>query len=90
MIDEEETGRIGREIEATDTKGDSGFGNEPLKDPGRERTTGNHIGAPDDDGDDFLELGAADPHSRAKELALFARSFLKELKYSGPDDDFRT
>ncbi|EKD20952.1 hypothetical protein MBM_00065 [Drepanopeziza brunnea f. sp. 'multigermtubi' MB_m1] len=88
MIDEEETGRIGREIEATDTKGgfgngplkDSGFGNEPLKDPGRERTTGNHIGAPDDDGDDFLELGAADPHSRAKELALFARSFLKELK----------
>ncbi|KAJ5034889.1 uncharacterized protein L3040_008157 [Drepanopeziza brunnea f. sp. 'multigermtubi'] len=44
----------------------------------------------DDDGDDFPELGATDPHLRAKELALFARSFPKELKYSRPDDDFRT
>ncbi|EKD14167.1 polyprotein [Drepanopeziza brunnea f. sp. 'multigermtubi' MB_m1] len=47
-------------------------------------------GAPDDDGNDFPELGAADPHPRAKELALFARSFPKELKYSRPDDDFKT
>ncbi|EKD12972.1 hypothetical protein MBM_08926 [Drepanopeziza brunnea f. sp. 'multigermtubi' MB_m1] len=32
-----------------------------------------------DDRDDFFELRAADLHLRAKELALFARSFLKEL-----------
>ncbi|EKD21677.1 hypothetical protein MBM_00790 [Drepanopeziza brunnea f. sp. 'multigermtubi' MB_m1] len=43
-----------------------------------------------DNGNDFLELRATDPHLRAKELALFARSFLKELKYSRPDDDFKT
>ncbi|EKD14468.1 hypothetical protein MBM_07189 [Drepanopeziza brunnea f. sp. 'multigermtubi' MB_m1] len=48
------------------------------------------LGALDDNRDDFLELRAADPHLRAKELALFARSFLKELKYSRPDDDFNT
>ncbi|EKD18830.1 hypothetical protein MBM_03072 [Drepanopeziza brunnea f. sp. 'multigermtubi' MB_m1] len=47
-------------------------------------------GAPDDNSDDFPELRAADPHPRAKELALFARSFPKELKYSRPDDDFKT
>ncbi|EKD17818.1 hypothetical protein MBM_04187 [Drepanopeziza brunnea f. sp. 'multigermtubi' MB_m1] len=46
--------------------------------------------APDDDSDDFLKLGAADLYLRAKELALFARSFPKELKYSRPDDDFKT
>ncbi|EKD20121.1 hypothetical protein MBM_02073 [Drepanopeziza brunnea f. sp. 'multigermtubi' MB_m1] len=40
MTDEEETKEINREIEATDP----GFGNEPLKDPGRGRTTGNYIG----------------------------------------------
>ncbi|KAJ5051744.1 uncharacterized protein L3040_001516 [Drepanopeziza brunnea f. sp. 'multigermtubi'] len=45
---------------------------------------------PNDDGDDFPKLGTANPHPRAKELALFARSFLKELKYSGPEDDFKT
>ncbi|EKD15733.1 hypothetical protein MBM_05744 [Drepanopeziza brunnea f. sp. 'multigermtubi' MB_m1] len=32
-----------------------------------------------DDSDDFLELRAADPYLKAKELALFAKSFLKEL-----------
>ncbi|KAJ5039112.1 uncharacterized protein L3040_006782 [Drepanopeziza brunnea f. sp. 'multigermtubi'] len=48
-------------------------------------------GTPSDpDDDDFPELGTADPHPRAKELALFARSFPKELKYSGPEDDFKT
>ncbi|KAJ5038819.1 uncharacterized protein L3040_006498 [Drepanopeziza brunnea f. sp. 'multigermtubi'] len=47
-------------------------------------------GTPGDLDDDFPELGTADPYPRAKELALFARSFPKELKYSGPDDDFRT
>ncbi|EKD14183.1 polyprotein [Drepanopeziza brunnea f. sp. 'multigermtubi' MB_m1] len=47
------------------------------------------LGAPDDDGDDFLELGAADPHPRAKELALFARSFPKELnRYGLTSDDY--
>ncbi|EKD12563.1 hypothetical protein MBM_09319 [Drepanopeziza brunnea f. sp. 'multigermtubi' MB_m1] len=45
-------------------------------------------GAPDDD--DFPELGTADPYPKAKELALFARSFLKELKYSRPKNDFNT
>ncbi|EKD14258.1 hypothetical protein MBM_07488 [Drepanopeziza brunnea f. sp. 'multigermtubi' MB_m1] len=48
------------------------------------------LSAFDDDDDDFLELRATDLYLRAKELALFARSFLKELKYSGPDDDFKT
>ncbi|EKD14236.1 polyprotein [Drepanopeziza brunnea f. sp. 'multigermtubi' MB_m1] len=33
-----------------------------------------------DDRNDFLKLRAADLHPRAKELALFARSFPKELK----------
>ncbi|EKD18343.1 hypothetical protein MBM_03336 [Drepanopeziza brunnea f. sp. 'multigermtubi' MB_m1] len=47
-------------------------------------------GTPAPNDDDFPELGTADPYPRAKELALFARSFPKELKYSGPDDDFRT
>ncbi|EKD12517.1 hypothetical protein MBM_09273 [Drepanopeziza brunnea f. sp. 'multigermtubi' MB_m1] len=41
-----------------------------------------------DDDDDFLKLGTADPHSRAKELALFAKSFFKELKYSSLKNDF--
>ncbi|EKD16463.1 hypothetical protein MBM_04932 [Drepanopeziza brunnea f. sp. 'multigermtubi' MB_m1] len=48
------------------------------------------LSAFNDDRDDFLELRATDPHLKAKELALFARSFPKELKYSGPDDDFKT
>ncbi|KAJ5046428.1 uncharacterized protein L3040_003672 [Drepanopeziza brunnea f. sp. 'multigermtubi'] len=110
MTDEEETEEISKEIEATGTEEDPGFGNEPLRDLRRGRTTGNYIGNPlpirplarqstpaygtlsalDDDGDDFFELGAADLHSRAKELALFARSFPKELKYLRPDDDFKT
>ncbi|EKD13459.1 hypothetical protein MBM_08177 [Drepanopeziza brunnea f. sp. 'multigermtubi' MB_m1] len=110
MTDEKETEEIGKEIEATSTEEDPGFGNKLLKDLKRGRTTGNYIGnllpirplakqstlaygtlsASDDDGDDFLKLRAADPHLRAKELALFARSFLKELKYSRPDDDFKT
>ncbi|EKD17832.1 hypothetical protein MBM_04201 [Drepanopeziza brunnea f. sp. 'multigermtubi' MB_m1] len=37
------------------------------------------LSAFNDDRDDFLKLRAADPYLRAKELALFARSFLKEL-----------
>ncbi|EKD12327.1 hypothetical protein MBM_09502 [Drepanopeziza brunnea f. sp. 'multigermtubi' MB_m1] len=37
------------------------------------------LGALDDNGDDFFKLRAADLYLRAKELALFARSFLKEL-----------
>ncbi|EKD13578.1 hypothetical protein MBM_08296 [Drepanopeziza brunnea f. sp. 'multigermtubi' MB_m1] len=110
MTDERETKEISKEIEATDTEEDPGFGNELLKDPGRGRTTGNYIGNPlpirplarhntlaygtpgalDDNSDDFLELRATDPHLKAKELALFARSFLKELKYSRPDDNFKT
>ncbi|EKD13094.1 hypothetical protein MBM_08856 [Drepanopeziza brunnea f. sp. 'multigermtubi' MB_m1] len=77
-----------------------GQGNEPLRDlgrgygpldglePNRPFTYGT-LGDLDDD-DDFLELGTADPHSRAKELALFARSFLKELKYSSLKNDFNT
>ncbi|EKD14185.1 hypothetical protein MBM_07862 [Drepanopeziza brunnea f. sp. 'multigermtubi' MB_m1] len=48
------------------------------------------LSAFDDDKDDFLKLRATDLHLRAKELALFARSFLKELKYSRLDDDFKT
>ncbi|EKD14757.1 hypothetical protein MBM_06968 [Drepanopeziza brunnea f. sp. 'multigermtubi' MB_m1] len=56
IADEKGTGKISKEIEATDTK----------------------------------ELRAADPYLKAKELALFARSFLKELKYSRPDDNFKT
>ncbi|EKD18827.1 hypothetical protein MBM_03069 [Drepanopeziza brunnea f. sp. 'multigermtubi' MB_m1] len=47
------------------------------------------LSAFDDDGDDFLELGATDPYLRAKELALFARSFLKELnRYGLISDDY--
>ncbi|EKD15129.1 hypothetical protein MBM_06890 [Drepanopeziza brunnea f. sp. 'multigermtubi' MB_m1] len=43
----------------------------------------------DDDGNDFLELRAIDPYLRAKELALFARSFLKELnRYGLTFDDY--
>ncbi|EKD18826.1 hypothetical protein MBM_03068 [Drepanopeziza brunnea f. sp. 'multigermtubi' MB_m1] len=38
------------------------------------------LGAFDDNSDDFLKLRATDLHLRAKELALFIRSFLKELK----------
>ncbi|EKD20954.1 hypothetical protein MBM_00067 [Drepanopeziza brunnea f. sp. 'multigermtubi' MB_m1] len=38
------------------------------------------LSAFDDDRDDFSKLRATDPHLKAKELALFARSFLKELK----------
>ncbi|EKD12608.1 hypothetical protein MBM_09177 [Drepanopeziza brunnea f. sp. 'multigermtubi' MB_m1] len=81
---------------------DPGRGYEPPGEPGPNRpltgtpfstrviaNTYSTPGAPDDD-DDFPELGAADPHPRAKELALFAKSFPKELKYSGPDDDFKT
>ncbi|EKD16753.1 hypothetical protein MBM_05222 [Drepanopeziza brunnea f. sp. 'multigermtubi' MB_m1] len=99
MTDEERTGEISKEIEATGTEEDFGFGNELFKDLKRRRTTGNYIGnllpirlltkqstlaygtlsALNDNKDDFLKLKAADLHLRAKELALFARSFLKEL-----------
>ncbi|EKD20888.1 polyprotein [Drepanopeziza brunnea f. sp. 'multigermtubi' MB_m1] len=108
MTDERKTEEIGREIEVTDTEKDLGFGNEPLKDLRRGRTTGNYIGNPlpirllarhntlaygtlsalDDDNDDFFELRATDLHLRAKELALFARSFLKELKKENPGTSF--
>ncbi|EKD13310.1 hypothetical protein MBM_08393 [Drepanopeziza brunnea f. sp. 'multigermtubi' MB_m1] len=99
MTDEEKTKEISKEIEATGTEEDSGFGNEPFKNLKRRRTTGNYIGnllsirllakqstlaygtlsAFNDNRNDFLKLRAADLHLRAKELALFARSFLKEL-----------
>ncbi|EKD14698.1 hypothetical protein MBM_06909 [Drepanopeziza brunnea f. sp. 'multigermtubi' MB_m1] len=46
MTDEKETREISKEIEATDTEGDPGFGNELLKDLRRGRTTGNYIGNP--------------------------------------------
>ncbi|KAJ5038478.1 uncharacterized protein L3040_007336 [Drepanopeziza brunnea f. sp. 'multigermtubi'] len=100
MADEEGTREIGKEIEATDTEEDSGRGRTtgnyignllPIRPLARQSTLAyGTLSALDDDRDDFLELRAADPHLKAKELALFARSFLKELKYSGPDDDFKT
>ncbi|EKD12328.1 hypothetical protein MBM_09503 [Drepanopeziza brunnea f. sp. 'multigermtubi' MB_m1] len=48
------------------------------------------LNALNDNKDDFLKLKATDLHLKAKELALFARSFLKKLKYSRLDDDFKT
>ncbi|EKD12159.1 hypothetical protein MBM_09658 [Drepanopeziza brunnea f. sp. 'multigermtubi' MB_m1] len=109
ITDEERTEEISKKIEDTDTERDLGFGNEPLKDFKRRRTTGNYIGnllpirllakhgtyaygtlsAFDDNKDDFLELRAADLYLRAKELALFARSFFKELnRYGLTSDDY--
>ncbi|EKD15133.1 hypothetical protein MBM_06894 [Drepanopeziza brunnea f. sp. 'multigermtubi' MB_m1] len=47
------------------------------------------LSAFNDDSDNFLKLGAADPYLRAKELALFARSFLKKLnRYGLTSDDY--
>ncbi|EKD15964.1 hypothetical protein MBM_05975 [Drepanopeziza brunnea f. sp. 'multigermtubi' MB_m1] len=68
-----------------------GQGNEPLRDlkrgygpldgpePNRPFTYGT---LSDLDDDDFPKLGTTDLYPRAKELALFARSFLKKLKTS--------
>ncbi|EKD15139.1 glycosyl transferase [Drepanopeziza brunnea f. sp. 'multigermtubi' MB_m1] len=83
---------------------DPGRGYEPLGEPGPNRPLTSTLfstrvlarhstlayGTLGDPDDDFLELGTTDPYSRAKELALFARSFPKELKYSGPKNDFNT
>ncbi|EKD11951.1 hypothetical protein MBM_09885 [Drepanopeziza brunnea f. sp. 'multigermtubi' MB_m1] len=47
------------------------------------------LSAFNDDSDDFFKLRVADLHLRAKELALFARSFFKELnRYGLTSDDY--
>ncbi|EKD19433.1 hypothetical protein MBM_02670 [Drepanopeziza brunnea f. sp. 'multigermtubi' MB_m1] len=63
----------------------------PTSTPFSTRVLARHTyGTPAPDDDDFPELGTADPHPKAKELALFAKSFPKELKYSRPKNDFNT
>ncbi|EKD21297.1 hypothetical protein MBM_00410 [Drepanopeziza brunnea f. sp. 'multigermtubi' MB_m1] len=93
MADEEGTEEISKEIEATGTER---VETAPL---GHQRDSATDPqGTPDPEmsllrtlkRDDFLELRAIDLHLKAKELALFARSFPKELKYSRLDDDFKT
>ncbi|EKD15965.1 hypothetical protein MBM_05976 [Drepanopeziza brunnea f. sp. 'multigermtubi' MB_m1] len=101
MTDEEETEEISKEIEDTDTERDlkkvrpitgNYIGNPlPIRPLAKHGTLAyGTLSAFNDNNNDFLELRATDPYLKAKKLALFARSFLKELKYSRPDDNFKT